>query len=109
VSGRGGLAVSARSIAGCEGGAVIPVPPGVRVPVATKPVDFRKGADSLAALAKETLAQDPFWCFAAAGPTASRSWSRMVADWCWSRRNFTRSQRENRGKARVWCDCTPIS
>jgi transposase len=39
---------------------VIPVPPGVRVLVATKPVDFRKGADSLAALAKETLAQDPF-------------------------------------------------
>jgi hypothetical protein len=28
--------------------------------IATRPVDFRKGADSLAALAKETLAQDPF-------------------------------------------------
>ncbi len=28
--------------------------------VATKPVDFRKGADSLAALAKEALGQDPF-------------------------------------------------
>jgi len=39
---------------------VIPVPPGVRVLIATRPVDFRKGADSLAALAKETLAQDPF-------------------------------------------------
>ena len=39
---------------------MIPVPPGVRVLIATKPVDFRKGADSLAALAKETLAQDPF-------------------------------------------------
>jgi transposase len=37
------------------------VPPaGVRVLVATKPVDFRKGMDGLAALAKETLAQDPF-------------------------------------------------
>ena len=33
---------------------------GVRVLVATKPVDFRKGADSLAALAKEVLGQDPF-------------------------------------------------
>jgi transposase len=32
---------------------VIPVPPGVRVLIATRPVDFRKGADSLAALAKE--------------------------------------------------------
>jgi transposase len=39
---------------------VIPVPLGVRVLIATRPVDFRKGADSLAALAKETLAQDPF-------------------------------------------------
>jgi len=37
---------------------VIPVPPGVRVLIATRPVDFRKGADSLAALAKET--QYPF-------------------------------------------------
>ncbi|MGH7091315.1 MAG: IS66 family insertion sequence element accessory protein TnpB [Stellaceae bacterium] len=37
------------------------VPPaGVRVLVATKPVDFRKGMDGLAALARETLAQDPF-------------------------------------------------
>ena len=33
---------------------------GVRVLVATRPVDFRKGMDGLAALAKETLAQDPF-------------------------------------------------
>ena len=39
---------------------MIPVPPGVRVLIATRPVDFRKGADSLAALAKETLGQDPF-------------------------------------------------
>jgi transposase len=54
------LAASARGAAGSEGGAVIPVPPGVRVLIATRPVDFRKGADSLAALAKETLAQDPF-------------------------------------------------
>jgi transposase len=28
--------------------------------VATKPVDFRKGADTLAALAKEALKQDPY-------------------------------------------------
>ena len=32
---------------------MIPVPPGVRVLIATRPVDFRKGADALAALAKE--------------------------------------------------------
>jgi len=34
-------------------------PAGVRVLVATKPVDFRRGADSLAALAREQLQRDP--------------------------------------------------
>jgi transposase len=37
------------------------VPPaGVRVLIAAKPVDFRKRMDGLAALAKETLAENPF-------------------------------------------------
>jgi transposase len=37
------------------------VPPGpLRVLVATKPVDFRKGMDGLAALVKEQLGADPF-------------------------------------------------
>lgn len=39
---------------------MISIPAGVRVLVATKPVDFRRGADSLAALAKEALRQDPY-------------------------------------------------
>jgi transposase len=39
---------------------VIVPPGGVRVLVAIRPVDFRKGMDGLAAVAKETLAQDPF-------------------------------------------------
>jgi transposase len=39
---------------------VIASPPGLRALIATRPVDFRRGADSLAALARETLAQDPF-------------------------------------------------
>jgi transposase len=39
---------------------VIGLPPGVRVLVATKPIDFIKGADTLAALAKEALKQDPY-------------------------------------------------
>lgn len=38
---------------------MIAIPAGVRVLVATRPVDFRKGADSLAALAQATLKQDP--------------------------------------------------
>lgn len=32
----------------------------VRVMVATKPVDFRKGAEGLAALVKESMSSDPF-------------------------------------------------
>ena len=35
-------------------------PAGVRVLVATKPVDFRKGMDGLAALVKDELRADPF-------------------------------------------------
>ena len=46
--------------AGREGSDVIGVPAGVRVLVATRPVDFRRGADSLAALVREELRQDPF-------------------------------------------------
>ena len=33
---------------------------GVKILVATKPVDFRRGADSLVALVRETLGHDPF-------------------------------------------------
>jgi transposase len=32
----------------------------VKVMVATKPVDFRKGAEGLAALVRETMGADPF-------------------------------------------------
>jgi transposase len=39
---------------------MITVPAGIRVLVATKPVDFRKGCDGLAALVREALGQDPF-------------------------------------------------
>jgi transposase len=39
---------------------MIAVPAGVKVLVATKPVDFRKGADGLVALVRELLGHDPF-------------------------------------------------
>lgn len=39
---------------------MITVPAGIRVLEATKPVDFRRGADSLAALVREQLKHDPF-------------------------------------------------
>jgi transposase len=39
---------------------VITIPSGARVLIATRPVDFRKGAHGLAALASEVLGEDPF-------------------------------------------------
>ena len=39
---------------------MIAVPARMRVLVATRPIDFRKGAHGLAALAQEVLAEDPF-------------------------------------------------
>jgi transposase len=38
----------------------IPSRPGLRIVVASKPVDFRKGMDSLAALVAQALSLDPF-------------------------------------------------
>ena len=60
----------------------------VRVMVATKPVDFRKGAEGLAALVRETTGADPFsdviYVFRANAPTGS-SWSTSTAPAyaCW--------------------------
>ena len=39
---------------------MIAIPTGVRIMLATRPVDFRRGAHSLAALAAASLGQDPF-------------------------------------------------
>src|ERR1700674_221680 len=39
---------------------MITVPAGLRVLIATKPVDFRRGVDGPAALVRETLGEDPF-------------------------------------------------
>ena len=39
---------------------MIAVPAGARVMVATKPVDFRKGMEGLAALVREAMGADPF-------------------------------------------------
>jgi transposase len=40
----------------------LPVRPGLRILVTSRPVDFRRGMDSLSTLVKETLAADPFLC-----------------------------------------------
>ena len=39
---------------------MISVPAGVRILLAARPVDFRRGAHALAALASEVLGEDPF-------------------------------------------------
>jgi transposase len=39
---------------------MINIPAGARILLASRPVDFRKGAHGLAALAQEVLAEDPF-------------------------------------------------
>ena len=39
---------------------MITLPVGARILLATRPVDFRKGAHSLAALAAEMMGEDPF-------------------------------------------------
>lgn len=38
----------------------VPSRPGLRIVVAARPVDFRKGMDSLAALVTQALSSDPF-------------------------------------------------
>ena len=38
----------------------VPLRPGLRIMVAAKPVDFRKGMNSLAALMMQALSSDPF-------------------------------------------------
>ena len=43
-----------------DGSAMISFPTSARIMVAAKPVDFRRGGESLAALAREVLKEDPF-------------------------------------------------
>jgi len=52
--------VPRRGDAAVEGRTMILPPAGVRVLIATRPVDFRRGADGLAATVQTMLRQDPF-------------------------------------------------
>ena len=87
---------------GAEGGGVIGLPPGVRVLVATQPVDFRKGAETLAALAKEALTRraakptrilTPARCWYSGpnAPTGSRSCSTTERDYAFTGRRWIRA------------------
>lgn len=51
---------AAGGAAGRQGRGMIVASGGVRVMVATRPVDFRKGMEGLAALVREVLGADPF-------------------------------------------------
>ena len=52
---------------------MIAVPAGVKVLIAAKPVDFRKGGDGLVALVREALGEDPF---------SGKSWPGTDPAWC---------------------------
>ena len=52
--------LSGRVAGAAEVGSVISIPAGVRVLLAARPVDFRKGPHGLAAVASEVLGEDPF-------------------------------------------------
>ena len=67
---------------------MITVPGGVRVLVATAPVDFRKGADGLVALVRERLGHDPFsgtiFIFRSKRADRLKSWPGTDQAWCYS-------------------------
>ena len=73
---------------------------GVKVMVATKPVDFRKGADGLAALVREQLRHDPFsgTIFVFRSKRADRL---KIPDWCCRGNVWSRTRSDGRRSAMV--------
>jgi transposase len=57
------------------------IPSGVRIMLATRPVDFRRGAHSLAALAAASLGQDPFLCVVRVSGKTRRSGKNIALGW----------------------------
>src|SRR5690606_30270670 len=74
-------------VEGAEGAGMIVPPTGVRVLVATKPVDFRKGMDGLAAYVEQQLQVDLFsgviYVFRAKRADKSSCCSGTRRGWCW--------------------------
>ena len=58
----------------------------LKIYMATRPVDFRRGMDGLAAAVQEILGLDPYsgaaFVFRAKGLTGSRFWSGIALDLC---------------------------
>ena len=67
---------------------VITLPAGARILLASRPVDFRKGAHAYAPWRPRRLARIHFlgwsWCSGPSGRTGSRSSCGMAVAWCWS-------------------------
>jgi transposase len=78
---------------------MINIPSGARVLLATRPIDFRKGAHSLAVLAQEVLAEDPF-SGAVIVYRAKRSDRLKILVWdtsgCWCGSNCSRDRSAGR-------------
>ena len=87
---------------GPEGGAVIAPPAGVKVLVATKPIDFRKGANGLAALIKNEMRDRPVlaaWSTSSATKRANRVKLLLLGRhraWCWWPRRSSRASSAGR-------------
>ena len=66
----------------------------VRIMVATKPIDFRKGHDSLAAMVKNELRKDPqAWLADALGRLPDMPLSRLpeLLPWNWKARHMAQA------------------
>jgi transposase len=80
------------------------VPSGaVRVLVATRPVDFRKGMDGLAALVRESLGSDPYsgviYVFRAKRADRVKRCCGTAPAWCWLPSGWRRARFVGRGSA----------
>ena len=70
-------------IPGAEGAAVIAPPAGLKVLVATKSIDFRRGAGGLAALMRANPFSGVVYVFQPSEPTASSCSIGKARQWCW--------------------------
>jgi hypothetical protein len=88
---------------------VIAAPPGVRILLAARPVDFRKGMDGLAALVQQALRADPFagdvFIGSGGGPgfRAVAEPIRAMSGKTWSQGGRLRDAGAEAARAKWWC------
>jgi transposase len=81
----------------------------VRVMVATRPVDFRKGAEGLSALVCEIMAADPFSGTKAARPPSGLDWVHEIKHDGSRVRCFTRNGHDWADRFPAIVDAAPAS